>query len=153
VCVCVRVCVCVCVCVCITVDRSSLQGLVPCTGCAGGCYQCGETAIQPGNDTALAWDMGELYGLARPTRLPAPTTSSLSRTVVMWPQTGCFAKLHIEDAERSQGLEAGHTALPPSHKSKTLSPLLTPLQVLSKRFKCVGNGLHGQVRPLHFPSA
>jgi hypothetical protein len=59
----------------------------------------------------------------------------------MWPESGLFAKLSIEDAERSQGLEEGYTALPPTLKSKTL----TPAQVLSERFKCVGNGFHGQV--------
>jgi hypothetical protein len=120
---------------------SGLQGLVPCDGCPSRCYQCAETALQPGANAALAWDTGEVYGLSTPTRLPAPTTSSLMRTVVMWPEDGCFAQLHIEDAERCQGMQPGHTALPADVQGNTR----TPSQVLQHRFRCVGNGLHGQV--------
>jgi hypothetical protein len=109
--------------------------------------------------------MGEIYGLANPTRLPAPTTSSLARTVIMWPDTECYSRLNIEDAERCQGLEAGHTALPHSaiqvackHLEAQTPALphsviaacreieaLTPAQALTARFHCVGNGLHGEV--------
>jgi hypothetical protein len=157
VCVCICVCLFVRTCLCIgvwlhetqgvcalrnayCVIVCSQQGLVPCTGCAGGCYQCGDAALQPGANPAIAWDMGEIYGLTDPTRLPAPTTSSLSRTVVMWPESGLYARLHIEDAERSQGMEAGHTALPPGECGS-----LTPAQIQLERFKCVGNALHGEV--------
>jgi hypothetical protein len=122
-----------------------MQGVVPCAGCAVGCYQCGGAALQPGDDAALAWDMGEIYGQANPTTLPAPTTSSLARTVVMWPRSGTFARLDIEDAERCQGMEPGHTALPPGSEAGSLKPP----QVRTERFKCVGNALHGKVWPTH----
>lgn len=101
--------------------------------------------MQPGVNAALAWDMGDIHGMTRPDRLPAPTTTSLARTIVMWPESGRFVKLDIGDAERSQGLQEGHTALPPN----VIGPTLNAAQVLKQRFKCVGNGLHGQVSPFY----
>ena len=85
--------------------------------------------------------MGNIGGLANPTRLPAPTTNSLARSTIVWPATGRAARLAIEDAERSQGLPAGYTALSP----EVTVARMTSLQVQAARFKCVGNGLHGQV--------
>lgn len=90
---------------------------------------------------ALAWDLGEIYGLADPSRLPSPTTSSLARTVVMRPERGSITRLHISDAERAQGMKPGHTSPTPaqeaSHSMKGL---------LKIRFRCVGNALPGLVR-------
>lgn len=122
---------------------------MPCKGCAGGCYQCVESGIKPGANAALAWDMSEIYGLADTSRLPAPTTSSLARTITMWPESQLYARLHIEDAERMQGLQPGHTALPSESSSSRSKKLeLTPAQVLTERFRCVGNALHGEVMHL-----
>lgn len=84
--------------------------------------------------------MGETGGLSDPTRLPAPTTSSLMRTWVMYPEQGSFVSLKVEDAERSQGLEPGHTAL-----SRAEYPKCTDREAELKRWEAVGNGLHGEV--------
>jgi hypothetical protein len=69
----------------------------------------------------------------------------------MWPDTGCFASLHIEDAERAQGMEPGHTALPlATELANTLEGAdLSPAQALTERFKCVGNALNGKVCTCH----
>ena len=102
------------------------------------CYQCGE---KNGED-ALAWDLGEIYGLANPTRLPSPTTCSLARTVVLRPHGGTISRLGIRDAERAQGLRAGHTAVAGEDASR-----YTEKSLLKARFRCVGNALPGMVGP------
>jgi hypothetical protein len=53
------------------------QGSSPCAGCRDSCYQCCERGIREGEDAALAWNLGEIYGLSDPSRLPSPTTTSL----------------------------------------------------------------------------
>jgi hypothetical protein len=118
-----------------------LQGLAPCEGCNDLCYQCGEEDDRCGEDTAYAWDLGEIYGLSNPTRLPSPTTSSLRRTVIMRPHTGTITRLDIADAERAQGLPVGYTALPAEDTDS-----YTVKGVLNARFHCVGNALPGMVR-------
>jgi hypothetical protein len=118
-----------------------MQGLAPCSGCMDGCYQCAGAGIAAGENCALAWDLGEIYGLTDPSRLPSPTTSSLARTVIMRPEAGTIQRLHIEDAERAQGLPAGYTSLPDVQESGC-----SQKAVLKTRFRCVGNALPGEVR-------
>jgi hypothetical protein len=117
-----------------------LQGLTPCGGCNDRCYQCGEKDARCGEDSAYAWDLGEIYGLANPTRLPSPTTSSLARTVIIRPHEGTFSSLDIRDAERAQGMAAGYTAVPMEHTEH-----YTQKGLLKTRFRCVGNALPGKV--------
>lgn len=121
--------------------RLSLQGLEPCFGCIDVCYQCGERGLTAGDNAALAWDLGEIYGLGDPTRLPSPTTSSLARTVVMHPEQGTVTRLHVTDAERAQGMMPGHTRLTPEQEEKYSAKSL-----LKARFRCVGNAVPGVVR-------
>jgi hypothetical protein len=118
-----------------------VQGLEPCTGCLDTCYQCGKRGIQAGEDAALAWDSGEIYGLSDPTRLPSPTTASLARTVIMRPERGTITQLHILDAERAQGMQEEHTSLTRGQSEKHI-----PKKILELRFRCVGNALPGLVR-------
>jgi hypothetical protein len=118
-----------------------MQGLAPCSGCMDRCYQCAGVGIEAGENCALAWDLGEIYGLTDPSRLPSPTTSSLARTVIMRPEAGTIQRLHIEDAERAQGLPAGYTSLPDVQVSAC-----SQKAVLKTRFRCVGNALPGEVR-------
>lgn len=115
-----------------------VQGLAACTGCRSGCYQCAPEKIAKGEHTVLSWDLGEIYGASSPTSLPSPTTNSLARTVLMWPEAGLYSRLHIKDAERAQGMQPGHTELPgqQGRAGKTGDAV---------RFKCVGNALPGQV--------
>ena len=120
-----------------------MQGILRCDGCGcDGCAQCGCAGDAKQVRKTLAWDIGEIYGHAEPTTLPAPTTSSLARTVVMWPGSGQFAQLDIRDAERAQGLSPGHTEIP--NLPEGLKGL-SAAGVLAQRFKCVGNALHGKV--------
>lgn len=90
----------------------------------------------------MAWDMGEIGGLSKPDRLPAPTTSSLARTVIVRPEPLSFCRLDIRDAERAQGLEPDYTWLPASAAPVAA---LTAVQLRAKRFTCVGNALLGKV--------
>jgi hypothetical protein len=122
-----------------------LQGLHPCDGCREGCYQCAGKDIDP-EDATLAWDLGEIYGLANPTRLPSPTTTSLSRTIIMRPRLGTITKLSIGDAERAQGLPAGYTALPTEQSACYKGNVQ-----LKHRFRCVGNTLPGMVASPLYP--
>jgi hypothetical protein len=87
---------------------------------------------------ALAWDLGEIYGLSNPTRLPSPTTSNLARTIIMRPCAGTITRLGIRDAERAQGLPAGYTELPTGQECNQR-------RELTHRFRCVGNALPGMV--------
>lgn len=96
----------------------------------------------------IAWDKGEVCGKTDPTTLPSATTVSFARTVIISPGTWQFAMLDIRDAERAQGLEPGHTEVSVDFIRKLK---LTPLQVLERRFKCVGNALPGKVRSQHRP--
>lgn len=118
-----------------------MQGVEGCSGC-GKCAACSQSGEPQGEGAALAWDLGEIYGLAVPTRLPAPTTSSLARTVVCYTEPLRYAQLDIRDAERAQGLEPDHTRLPEDSPSVQG---MTPAQLRAKRFHCVGNALHGKV--------
>ena len=106
----------------------------PCVGCDVGCFQCAPATLKPAAKVALACDTGDLFGAALPLSLPAPTKSSLGRTVVIYPEdgeVGAFCQLHIEDAERSQGLAPGYTEAAGSR---------------TQRFKQVGNAVHAKVR-------
>jgi hypothetical protein len=118
-----------------------MQGLAPCSGCMDRCYQCASSGIAPGENCALAWDLGEIYGLADPSRLPSPTTRSLARTVIMRPEAGTIGRLHIEDAKRAQGLPPGYTSVPGIQDGSCSAKA-----VLKTRFRCVGNALPGEVR-------
>lgn len=97
-----------------------------------GCYQCSSLMSGDG-ESALAWDLGEIYGLSDPTRLPSPTTNSCSRTVVLLPKTCSAVHLDIRDAERVQGLQPGYT----------VAPTAGVRAALSCRWQCVGNALPG----------
>lgn len=123
-----------------------VQGLAACTGCRSGCYQCAPVHLAKGEHTVLTWDMGEIFGASNPTSLPSPTTSSLSRTVLMWPEAGLYSRLHINDAERAQGLKAGHTALLERQARDGRSG---HADCRSARFKCVGNAMPGEVSSAH----
>lgn len=122
--------------------RQGVQGITGCGAC-GRCAACSNAAQIGVAGAALAWDMGEICGLAKPDRLPAPTTSSLARTIIVRPEPLSFCRLDIRDAERAQGMEADYTWLP-----ATAEPVaaLTAVQLRAKRFACVGNGLVGKVR-------
>lgn len=120
--------------------RVHVQGMRHCrnlpTGtCGQGCYLCKLLD----RTEAMAWNLGEIAGLADPTRLPAPTTNSLDRTVVVFPETEAYCRVHIKDAERLQGLTPDHTHLPDGGG-------LTAAAERAKRFMVVGNGLQGEVR-------
>lgn len=119
-----------------------VQGLAACTGCRGGCYQCAPVQLAKGENAVLTWDLGEIFGASNPTSLPSPTTSSLSRTILMWPEAGLYSRLHIADAERAQGLKPGHTALP---EVLVKSGKFGHGECRSARFKCVGNAMPGEV--------
>jgi hypothetical protein len=119
-----------------------MQGLEPCPGCRNICYQCGKKGIRAGQDAAHAWDIGELFALSDPTRLPSPTTNSLARTVIMHPERGSITRLHIWDAERAQGMKVGHTCV-------TLGEVTASSQksFLKLRFRFVGNAVTGMRQP------
>lgn len=89
-----------------------MQGIHACGWCSAGCYQCAPATLAPGKHTAVAFDVGDMFGSAQPFSVPAPTTSSLYRRIIMWPEGGegwAFCTPHIEDAERLNVLESGHT--------------------------------------------
>jgi hypothetical protein len=118
-----------------------MQGLEPCPGCPDRCYQCGNKGFQAGEDGVLAWDVGEIFGLSDPSRLPAPTTVSLARTVIMRPERGSVTRINIQDAERAQGMQVGHTAVTPAEEAAC-----DEKTNLALRFRCVGNAMPGVVR-------
>ena len=97
---------------------------------------CSPAQLRRGETPDVAWNICEVYGCSNPTCLPASTTTSWLRTVLIWPLQGVFCKLHIEDAEAAQGLLRGHTAINPQN----------PDADRAARFKCVGNAQPGQVR-------
>lgn len=109
-----------------------MQGLVECGGCREGCFHCAPPPRHAA--TVFCWNTGEVFGAANPTLLPAPTTNSHSRIVLVWAAVGTFSKLDIVDAERAQGL-------PPDYTLVAGSQLATK----ARRFQCAGTALPGQV--------
>ena len=119
-----------------------VQGVTGCADC-GSCASCTGGISVNDAGAAVAWDLGEIYGLAEPCKLPAPTTTSLARTVVCYAHSRTWAQLDIRDAERAQGLQPDHTWLPEDSQARSG---LTAAQLRATRFRCVGNALHGGVR-------
>lgn len=122
----------------------NVQGITGCSNC-GECAQCLYSQVQYSTGTALCFSTSEIYGATDPRKLPAPTTSNLSAAIVTYIAADRleYAALSTRDAERCIGLPANYTLLP---RDNAVLSQTTAVQERARRFGCVGNGFHGEVR-------